>query len=246
MKLADRVAIVTGAGRGIGRAISLVYAREGAKVVLADVSEEHLSAVAAEIAAAEGESLAVPTDVRSKAQAQNLAKATLERFGRIDVLANVAGVGRHGNVADLSEEDWDLTFAVNVKGVFFCAQAVLPQMIAQHSGRILNMSSGAGLVAMPWKAAYCASKSAVIGFSASLAEEVGRHGINVNTVCPGPVATELRSRNYPFEDPSLLPQPEDVASLFLFLASDEARTVHNAVIRVANGPEPIRTDERLA
>ena len=244
MKLEGRVAIVTGAGRGIGRAIAVLYAREGARVALAARSVSQLQAVTAEAEALGAEVLAVPTDVRDKAQVQCLVAATLACFGRVDVLVNNAGVARHGYVLDISEEDWDLTFDVNTKGVFLCSQAVLPQMIAQHGGRIINVASGAGLHGSAWKSAYSASKFAVVGFAESLAQEVGRHGINVNTICPGPVATEMRRNNYPFEEPSLLPQPEDVADLALFLASDAAHTIHNAVIRVAWGPEPIAVDER--
>ena len=246
MKLLGRIAIVTGAGRGIGRAIATLYSREGAKVVLVARTQEQLRAVAGEISALGAEVLIVPTDVRDKVQVQQLVAATLERFGRIDILVNNAGVARHGYILDISEEDWDLTFDVNVKGVFLCTQAVLPQMIAQHSGRIINIASGAALHGSAWKSAYSASKFAVLGFADSLAQEVGRYGINVNTICPGPVATEMRRKNYPFEEPSLLPQPEDVAELALFLASDAARTIHNAVIRVATGPEPIPIDERQA
>jgi len=244
MRLEGRVAIITGAGRGIGRATAELFAREGAGVVLAARSVDELDEGVAAIEAAGGKAVGVPTDVRDAAQVQRLVQAALDRFGRIDVLFNNAGVARHGYVLDTTEEDWDLTFDVNVKGVFLCTKAVLPYLIAQHSGKIINVSSGAGLRGSAWKAAYSASKFAVIGFSESLAHEVGKHGINVNTICPGPVATAMRARNYPFERPELLPQPEEVAKLALFLASDDSRTIHNAVIRVAVGPEPIPTDER--
>jgi len=244
MKLQDRVAIITGAGRGIGRATALLFAREGARVVLAARSKEQLDAVATEVAAIPGQALAMPTDVTSKAQVEALVETTVRQFGRVDILVNNAGVARHNYIMDISEEDWDVTFAVNVKGVFLCTQAVLPHMRAQHSGKIIIVSSGAGLRGSPRKSAYSASKHALHGFADSIAQEVGPDGINVNLICPGPVATDMRAHNYPFEDPSLLPQPEEVAKLALFLASDDARTIHNAAIRVAVGPEPIPTDER--
>lgn len=244
MKLEGRVAIITGAGRGIGRATALLFAQEGARVVVAARSAQELDELVAEIEAAGGQAVGVPTDLRDKAQVERLVATALERFGQVDILFNNAGVARHGYIVDITEEDWDLTFDVNVKGVFLCTQAVLPHMISRRSGKIINVSSGAGLRGSAWKAPYSASKFAVIGFSESLAQEVGRYGINVNTICPGPVATDMRSRNYPFEKPELLPQPEEVAKLALFLASDDARTIHNAVVRVATGPEPIPTDER--
>ncbi len=244
MKLKGLVAIVTGAGRGIGRATAGLYAREGAKVALAARSPLELQAVTAEIEDLGGEALAVPTDVRDRAQVLRLVERTRERFGPVDILFNNAGVARHGYLVDITEEDWDLTFDVNVKGIFLCTQAVLPEMIVRHRGNIINVASGAGLRGSAWKVAYSASKFAVVGFSESLAQEVGVHGIRVNTICPGPVATEMRAKNYPFEKPGLLPRAEDVADLALFLASEESRTIHGAVIRVAVGPEPIPTDER--
>lgn len=243
VKLEGKVAIVTGAGRGIGLAIARLYAQEGAKVVLAARSRAPLEAAANELASLGGEAIAVPTDVSKKEDAQRLVRAAQARFGHVDILVNNAGVARHNYVLDIPEEDWDLTFAVNVKGAFLCTQAVLPLMMARHSGRIIFVSSGAGLHGSARKSAYSASKHAVIGFADSLAQEVGPYGITVNTIAPGPVATEMRARNYPLEDQSLLPQPEEVAKLALFLASDDARTVHNAVVRVACGPEPIPINE---
>ncbi len=244
MKLDGRVAIVTGAGRGIGRACAEMLAREGARLVLASRSAGELDEGVAAIESLGGQAIGVPTDVRDKAQVQHLVDAALDRFGQVDVLVNNAGVARHRYVLDISEEDWDLTFAVNVKGVFLCCQAVLPYMIARRAGKIINIASMAGLRGSAWKSAYCASKFAVIGFTESLAAEVGRYGINVNTICPGPVATAMRARSYPFENPELLPQPDEVAKVALFLASDDSRTIHNAVIRVGVGPQPISTDER--
>jgi 3-oxoacyl-[acyl-carrier protein] reductase len=246
MKLAGRVAIVTGAGRGIGLAIARLYAQEGAKVVLAARSRAPLEAAANELALLGCEAMAVPTDVAKKAEAQRLVQVAQARFGHVDILVNNAGVARHNYVLDIPEEDWDLTFDVNVKGVFLCTQAVLPLMMARHSGRIINVSSAAGLRGSSRKSAYSGAKHAVIGFADSLAQEVGPYGITVNTIAPGPVATDMRARSYPLEDPTLLPQPEEVAKLALFLASDDARTIHNAVVRVAWGPEPIPVNETLA
>jgi NAD(P)-dependent dehydrogenase (short-subunit alcohol dehydrogenase family) len=213
-------------------------------LALAARDQEQLRQVAEECRALGAEALALPTDVRVKADVDRLVAATLERYCRIDILVNNAGVARHNYLADISEADWDLTFDVNVKGVFLCTQAAAPHMIAQHGGRVINISSGAGLRGSPRKSAYSAAKFAVIGFADSLAQELGPHGIAVNTIAPGPVATEMRSRSYPFERPELLPQPEEVAKLAVFLASDDARTIHNAVVRVATGPEPIPIDER--
>ncbi|MHB0877682.1 MAG: SDR family NAD(P)-dependent oxidoreductase [Anaerolineae bacterium] len=246
MKLAGRVAIVTGAGRGIGAAIATAYAREGASLALAARTPDQLEETNEACRAAGAETLALATDVRDQAAVQRLVAGTLERFGHVDILVNNAGVSRHNYILDISEEDWDLTFDVNVKGVFLCTKAVLPHMMERHAGRIINVASGAALHGSPRKSAYSASKFAVLGFADSIAQEVGGYGIAVNTICPGPVATHMRSSNYPFENPSLLPQPEEVAKLALFLASDDARTIHNAVIRVATGPVPIPVDERQA
>lgn len=245
MRLAGRVAIVTGASRGIGLAIARLYAEEGARVVMAARGGEALEAAASEIRQSGAEALAVPTDVANKEETLRLARTAQERFGQVDVLVNNAGLTRHKLVLDITEEDWDLTFAVNTKGVFLCTQAVLPLMLARRSGRIINVASMSGLVGSVRRAAYSAAKHAVIGFADSLAQEVGPHGIAVNTICPGPVATVLRARRYPLEDPALLPQPIEVARLALFLASDEARTIHGAVVRVATGPEPIAVNESV-
>jgi 3-oxoacyl-[acyl-carrier protein] reductase len=245
MKLAGRVAIVTGASRGIGLVIARLFAEEGAKVVLAARTGAALDAAVADLTAAGHEALAVPTDVAKKDETLRLARLTLERFGQIDVLVNNAGVARHKLVQAITEEDWDLTFDVNIKGVFLCTQAVLPAMMARRSGRIVNVASASGLRGSVRRSAYSAAKHAVIGFADSVAQEVGPYGISVNTIAPGPVATVLRARRYPLEDPALLPQPIEVARLALFLASDDARTIQGAVVRVANGPGPIQVNESV-
>jgi 3-oxoacyl-[acyl-carrier protein] reductase len=244
MRLAGRVAVITGAGRGIGAAIAEAYAREGARLTLAARTPEQLQQSQSRCQALGAEVLAVPTDVRVPQEARKLVGSALERFGKIDILVNNAGVSRHRHILDISEEDWDITFDVNVKGVFLCTQAVLPHMMQRRAGRIINVASMAAFRGSPRKSAYAASKHAVLGFADSIAQEVGPYGISVNTICPGPVATEMRSANYPYELPELLVQPEEVAHLAVFLASDEARTIHGAAIRVAVGPEPIQTDER--
>lgn len=245
MRLQGRVAIVTGASRGIGLTTARLFAQEGAKVVLAARSSTDLEAAAEGLRHAGAQALAVPTDVARKEDTLRLAQLTLEQFGQIDILVNNAGVTRHKLVLDITEEDWDLTFDVNTKGVFLCTQAVLPAMISRRSGRIINVASMSGLRGSVRRSAYSAAKHAVVGFADSVAKEVGPYGIAVNTICPGPVATVLRARRYPREDPALLPQPIEVAKLALFLASDDARTIHGAVVSVATGPEPIQVDESV-
>lgn len=189
--LRGKVAVVTGAGRGIGRAIALAFAQEGADLVLAARSVDKLNEVAAEIQAGGRQALVVPTDVTSEASIGNLRDRTLEHFGRVDILVNNSGVG--GPAAPLWEidpQDWDETFAVNVRGVYLCCRAFLPAMVARRSGVIINIGSMTGKRPLVNRTPYAASKLAVVGLTRTLAWEVGPYGIRVNVISPGPVEGE--------------------------------------------------------
>lgn len=191
MLLRGKVAVVTGAGRGIGRAIALAFAQEGADLVLAARSVDKLNEVAAEIQAGGRQALVVPTDVTSEASIGNLRDRTLEHFGRVDILVNNSGVG--GPAAPLWEidpQDWDETFAVNVRGVYLCCRAFLPAMVARRSGVIINIGSMTGKRPLVNRTPYAASKLAVVGLTRTLAWEVGPYGIRVNVISPGPVEGE--------------------------------------------------------
>jgi len=233
MKLQGKVALITGAGRGIGRATALLFAREGAGVVLASEVREEIDAVAAEVQTLGRPAVPVTADLRDEAQVTALAKTALDAMGRVDALVYSAGVASHGEVATLPTESWDLNFAVNVRGMFLLTRALLPQFIERRSGTIVNISSKLGKEGSAVRAAYAASKHAVIGFTASLALELKPHGIRVNAVCPGPVATPLRARNYPNEDPRTLTQPEEVAQVILYLSCDESAAINGAAVDVA-------------
>ena len=228
--LKERVAIVTGAGRGIGRATALALADEGASVVLAARSVSELESVAAEIRQRRagngaGGALAVACDVTSEGQVAALITRTLEAYGRIDILVNNAGYSKQCPIADLSVEELRLALDVNLVGTFLCCKAVLPTMQRQGSGRIINVVSGAGKRGSLRRGAYAAAKFGVIGFSQCLQLEVKPDGIGVCCVCPGPVDTLMRAVNNTGEDPRTLLPPEEIAAAIVFAASRGPLTV---------------------
>jgi 3-oxoacyl-[acyl-carrier protein] reductase len=233
MRLKGKIALITGAGRGIGRATALRFAREGANLVLASEVREEIEAVAVEVRALGRAALPVPADLCDEAQVAALAKAALDAMGRVDVLVHSAGVAIHGAVATLPTESWDLNFGVNVRGMFLLTRALLPHFLQRRSGTIVNVASRLGKEGSAMRAAYAASKHAVIGFTSSLALELKSQGIRVNAICPGPVATPLRARNYPNEDPRTLTQPDEVAEIILYLSCDDSAAINGAAIDVA-------------
>ena len=224
MQLKDKVALVTGGGRGIGRAIAMGYAAEGAQVAIAARSTEQLDEVAAVIAVQGGEVLAVPTDLRVSAEVERLVQQTVERFGRIDILVNNAGVNPRGPFLDATDEEWEQVWQINVMGVVRCCRAVLPIMQRQGSGNIINVGSGMGQVGHADLSVYCASKAALHGLTQAIAEEVWDEGIIANVLIPGPVRTELSKPSWQAassfraaSDP--WKEPEQVVASALFLAA---------------------------
>jgi 3-oxoacyl-[acyl-carrier protein] reductase len=231
MRLKEQVAVVTGAGRGIGRATALALADEGAAVALIARSSGELAEVAKEIrgrrdgGGAERAALAVPCDVTDEEQVEGMIARVLEEFGRIDVLVNNAGFNQVGLVEETPLARWQEILAVNTTGTFLCSRAVLPTMRRQGGGRIVNVVSGAGKRGSATRGAYSAAKFGVIGFSQALQLEVKGQGITVSCVSPGPVATKLRAQNAPGEDPSTILQPEDVAEAIVFVATRPERVI---------------------
>lgn len=233
MRMAGRVALIAGAGRGIGRATALLFAQEGADLALtAEVSEE-IERVAGEVRAIGRRALPVTADMLYEDQAEAMVRTVIKRMGRVDALVYSAGVAVHNVVSQLSAHDWDMNFAVNVRGLFLVVRALLPHFMERRSGTIVTLSSKLGKEPSAMRVAYTASKHAVVGFTKSLALELKPFGIRVNVVCPGPVATELRARNYPNEDPSTITPPEEVARVILFLSCEDSAAINGADIDVA-------------
>ncbi|HHV93148.1 MAG TPA: 3-oxoacyl-[acyl-carrier-protein] reductase [Firmicutes bacterium] len=241
MGLANKVAIVTGGGRGIGQAIALRLAQGGAKVAICDVqnSEE----TAARIKAMGGAALALKVDITVESQVQQAVETVLAQWGTIDILVNNAGITRDGLLMRMSESEWDAVLDVNLKGAFLFSRAVLRPMLKQRWGRIISIASVVGLMGNPGQTNYAASKAGLIGFSKSLAREVASRGITVNCIAPGFIATDMTDALNEAQRKALLDQvplgeigrPEDVAAVAAFLASDDARYITGQTINVDGG-----------
>jgi NAD(P)-dependent dehydrogenase (short-subunit alcohol dehydrogenase family) len=242
----NQVVLVTGAGRGIGKAIALAFAREGAKVAVNDINPDSCETTANEINASGGEAAAFHADVSNKLAVQSMLIDLEDRWGRVDVLINNAGVEPHKPIVQLDEWDWDRTIDVNLKGAFICSQSVGRMMIKQGGGAIVNIASIAGRAAgLRDRSAYVASKTGLIGFTKECAREFAAHQIRVNAVCPGVIVTEMTAHLRDnaaqlqkwLEDIPLgrLGEPDDVTGLVLFLCSDAARYITGQAINVDGG-----------
>lgn len=227
-RLHDRVAIITGASRGIGRAIALALASEGAKVVVNYASSSTAAEdVVAAITEAGGEAIALQADVSKLEQVEALFNQTLEKFGRVDVLVNNAGITRDTLLLRMKPEDWQAVIDLNLTGVFLCTRAVSKVMLKQRSGRIINIASVAGQMGNPGQANYSAAKAGVIGFTKTVAKELASRGITVNAIAPGFISTDMTSDLKSEEILKYIPlgrygEPEEVAGMARFLAADPA------------------------
>jgi len=240
-----KVAIVTGAGRGMGRAVASRFGREGARVVVAEVNSEHGEEVAGEIRSAGGDATAVQLDVSKPADVRRLFAAAVKRYGAVDIVVNNAGIAVARPLVDYTEEDWDRQMGVNVKGVFFCCQEAARVMIPRRQGKIVNFASTSAFVSSSKpEVAYDTSKGAVRQMTVSVAAELAPHSINVNAVAPGTTATEMTRSTLATEEGlawqlARIPigrvgQPDDIASVVLFLCSPEASYITGHTL-VADG-----------
>lgn len=243
MRLKDKVAIVTGAGRGIGLVTAQTFAREGAKVVLCDLDLPEVEAAAAEISQAGGQALAVQANTAKTASVQDLLAKVLAHFGRVDILVNNAGIIRDKQLLKMEEADFDTVIEVNLKGVYLCTRTVAEVMAAQGGGVILNASSVVALYGNFGQTNYVASKAGVIGMTKVWARELGRKGIRVNAVAPGFIETRM-TEGIPekviekiIEKVPLgrMGKPQDIANAYLWLASDESSYVNGHVLSVDGG-----------
>ncbi len=256
MILANYHVLVTGGAAGIGRAIVLALAREGADVVIADLNKEQADRTAEEVRALGRAALSVRVDVTKKDSVRQMVEAAVRQFGTIDVFCNNAGVSSMNWAIDLREEDWDFNMDVNAKGVFFCCQEEARVLLKQGRGKIVNTASMAAKRGAILLSHYCASKYAVLGFSQSLALELAPHGITVNCVCPGFVKTSMQAREVEWEATlrgmtpeqvkeeyikqtplGRLEEPEDVAKVVVFLASPSSDFMTGQGINVTGGTE---------
>ena len=254
-KVENKITLLTGAGRGIGRAIAEKFAKEGAIMILCDIDEEALSETLEIVKKYSPSSLSYVLDVTKEDMVNNVVKDVIEKFGKIDILLNNAGVSTMNHFWELAEKEWDFNMNVNAKGVFFVTKAVAPYMMKQKKGKIVTTASMAAKLGAPLLAHYSASKFAVLGFMQAVAKELAPYGINVNSVCPGFVKTSMQDREVVWEaklrgidDPEKVREeyikmtplgrlcyPEDVAKVVLFLASEDADFLTGQAINVTGG-----------
>jgi NAD(P)-dependent dehydrogenase (short-subunit alcohol dehydrogenase family) len=255
MNLTNKVALVTGAGQGIGRAAAIALAEAGAHVIVADIAAHHAAATVDAITSTQRKALAVQADVGDLQDIDRMVREALATFGQIDILVNNAGVTRRADIMDVTEQDWDRIHRVNAKGVFFCLQRVAREMIARQGGRIINIASiaGKGYVGAS-NAAYAASKGAVISMTKLAALQLAKHDITVNSVCPGVTRTalsdanlqvraqqegvtieEMERRRAAFVPLNRVNDPEDIAAMVVFLASAGARNITGQSFNVDGG-----------
>jgi len=243
VRLKDKIAIVTGAGQGIGRSIALKLAKEGANVVIAEVNADTGAQTAKEVEALDRRALFISVDVANQKQVQAMADQVLKAWKRIDILVNNAGFDRPGHLLKVKEEDWDAVLGVHLKGTLNCIQAVVPHMIENGYGKIVNLSSVWGKRGAVSEISYSSAKAGIIGLTKSVARELGRYQINVNAILPGLILTPTiakmaeKYQNMIIENTPLrrIGQPEEVANVVAFLVSDEASFVTGAMVEVSGG-----------
>jgi NAD(P)-dependent dehydrogenase (short-subunit alcohol dehydrogenase family) len=248
-RLAGKTAVVTGAGQGIGEAIALAFAAEGAAVVVAERKVDTGAAVAGRIAAKGGRALFVPTDVADRTQVEAMARAAEAAFGPVDILVNNAGINVASEPLALTDEDWRRCFAVDLDGVWHCCRAVLPQMLGAGRGSIVNIASVHGFTIIPHFFPYPVAKHALMGLTRSLGIEYAAKGVRVNAIAPGYIQTQIcedwwagfpdpeaeRKRAYDLHPPRRIGRPEEVAMTAVFLASDEAPFINAECIVIDGG-----------
>lgn len=231
-RLDGKSALVTGGGRGIGRAIALALAEESCNVAVSARSYDEIARVASEIKMFGSQGIAIPADVSKPAEVERMVEDTLNAFERIDIFVNNAGIAIFKPLLELTLEDWDKTMAVNLRGAFLCAQKVAKVMVRQRSGTIINICSSASIKAYPNQLAYVASKHGMLGLSRGLSLELKPYGIRVHAICPGGVDTKLTATARPEVDRSNWMQPEDIAHVVLMLLTQHERaTIDEIYIR---------------
>ena len=243
MELKEKVALVTGAAQGIGRAIVLLLAQKGADIIVSDINLEKAEETTKEIEAIGRRTMAIRADVANTNDVERMVEAILERFGQIDILVNNAGIAKDKLILRMTEEDWDAVLNVNLKGTFNCTKAVVRHMSKQRRGKIVNIASVVGQMGNVGQANYSASKAGVIGFTKTIAREFAQRGINVNAIAPGYIETPMTEalpekakeelkRMIPMER---LGRPEDVAKAVFFLVSDASNYITGQVLNVNGG-----------
>jgi len=243
MRLKDKVALITGGARGIGRAIALAFAKEGADIIVADVNQEEAEKTVGDIQSLARKSLAIQLDVTAYAKVEEAVNKILDKFGKVDILVNNAGITKDNLLLRLTESDWDAVINVNLKGTFNCTKAASKAMVKQRSGKIINIASVIGIIGNAGQANYSASKAGIIALTKTSAKEFASRNINVNAIAPGFIQTEMTAK-LPEEIKQKMKEaiplsrfgsPEDVAAVCVFLASEDADYITGQTIVVDGG-----------